>query len=102
MCTAIAPSVPLPTNQSSSILTNQDTVFWINERIWNSHLHKDRPINDWGNDFCLLVTSLLAGGAHFFFPTKTEDCISLAEDKTPKMYHLDQSREEKAEERKTE
>ena len=43
-----------PTNHSSSILTNHDSVFWINQtaRLWCPHLYEARPIRDQGRDFC--------------------------------------------------
>lgn len=43
----------ISTNQSRSILTNQESGFQTNQsaRIWNPHLHENRPIREGSGDF---------------------------------------------------
>lgn len=49
------PSKLCSSNQSGSLLTNQDSVFWTNEIvIWSLHLHEDGPIRDQGQELLSL------------------------------------------------
>lgn len=85
---------PSSTNQSGSILTNQDSgfFFWTSQtwRIWSPHLHEERPIRDQGQGLFSIQVSSIRG---FPFPLmRRENYMSLDGGESPKTsISLDQS-----------